>query len=63
MLVVVVPVILATLGFAWWYRAQQVERPRVTSSSRGKKSNIEHGMLEHRFFDELLGPFFPFFWL
>ena len=34
MLVVVVPVILATLGFAWWYRASNPREPNGFSMNR-----------------------------
>ena len=39
MLVVVVPVILATLGFAWWYRASNARASRA--SDEGYEGRIE----------------------
>ena len=41
MLVVVVPVILATLGFAWWYRASNVRASRPPSEDTEAEEDIE----------------------
>ena len=40
MLVVVVPVILATLGFAWWYRSSNTRASRSWWKSRWLRANL-----------------------